>query len=122
MLQPQVSILAGHTTSAPSETLIFTSQERHFPQFTACLLRVGVPIHATEWHRHCGTPAPWGRYTQGCPGWHRVIEVSLQNGSCSGNEQMSIPKHYVQSRDRSPCLLPYWSWILFCPPERQGST
>lgn len=25
MLQPQVSVLAGHTTSEPSESLIFTS-------------------------------------------------------------------------------------------------
>lgn len=59
MLQPQVSILAGNTTSVPSESLIFTSRGRHFPQLTTCLLRAGVPIHATEQHRHCRTPAQW---------------------------------------------------------------
>lgn len=64
-LQPQVSNLAAHTTSVPSESLIFTSQ-RHFPQLTACLPRAGVSIHATEQHRHYGTPAQWGWYTQGC--------------------------------------------------------
>lgn len=56
-LQPQVSILAAHTTSVPSESLIFTSQGRHFPQLIVCLPRAEVPIHATEQHRHCGTPA-----------------------------------------------------------------
>lgn len=99
MLQLRVGILVGHTTSASSESLIFTSRGRRFPQLTVCLLRAGVPIHATEQHGRCGTPARWGWYTQGCSGRRGIIKVSLQNWSCSGEYwslgklEMSLPKH-----------------------------
>lgn len=99
MLQLRVGILVGHTTSASSESLIFTSRGRCFPQLTVCLLRAGVPIHATEQHGRCGTPAQWGWYTQGCSGRRGLSRCLCKTGvavvsvGAWGKLEMSLPKH-----------------------------